>query len=327
MGGSGGPAADRCRESHNRDYDDYYATVLLSVGLKDAFGDGEPCSFKVSEPTMYTAASRKVNPDAIFQCDGDTRGVVCEIKSSLPRGLSPRPDLGEQIGKYAEIREGWKTNTGRIEGHSVLLLVRRADMGRACDMIYGAAGGGPVPAESLCLGHWEQAKARGPGAGDVIRLSREMGSTGCEYFDGRLDDGIEIPVEDTLAGYERRRFVRADPPDLYMLTTLYQNVLPGIAGDSDGCRTVSIEGLGDRMAEYYASWSGLEGERGQVRPRWIRRALDTLLRMGLANRLPDGRYRISPPPRRQRDVMDFLLDRLCGSDGPWPSPSDDQSSR
>ena len=85
MGGSGGPAAGRYRESHNRDYDDYYATVLLSVGLKDAFGDGEPCSFKVSEPTMYTAASRKVNPDAIFQCDGDTRGVVCEIKSSLPR--------------------------------------------------------------------------------------------------------------------------------------------------------------------------------------------------------------------------------------------------
>ena len=311
MSGSARSAADRCRELRTAEYDAYYYTVRLSAGLKDAFGDDGPCSFKVSEPTMRTAGGIKVHPDAIFQCDGDTRGVVCEIKSSLPRDRRLlRRDLGEQIGKYGEIEGGWMTVTGRIAEHSVLLLVRRADAKRARDLVHEGAGSGSVPADNLCLGYWEPVEAGEHGAGGVLRIVREEGSTGCDYIDNRLDGGIEVHMVSMMPGYENRTFVKADPPDLYMLTMLYQRVLPGLAGD-DGYVTVSIDELKGRVAEYYASWSGLPGEQSQIRPRWVRHALGTLCRIGLAKRLPDGGYRIAPPPRR-KSVIDFLLDRLCG---------------
>ena len=66
------------------EYDAYYGTVLVSVGLKDAFKDDEPCTFKASEPKMRTSSRRPAYPDVIFQCDEDRKGIVCEIKSSLP---------------------------------------------------------------------------------------------------------------------------------------------------------------------------------------------------------------------------------------------------
>ena len=311
MSGSGRPTAERCRELRIAEYDAYYYTVRLSAGLKDAFGGDGPCSFKVSEPTMRTAGGKEVHPDAIFQCDGDTRGVVCEIKTSLPRDRRLlRRDLGEQIGKYAEIESGWMTGTGRIAEHSVLLLVRRADAKRARDLIYEDVGGKLVLTERLCLVHWDLTGAREHSAGYTIHIVREEGSTDCEYIDSRLDRGITVPLLGMMDEYENRKFVKADPPDLYMLEVLYQRVLPGLAGD-DGYVTVSIDRLMARISEYYASWSGLPGEQSQIRPRWVRHALGTLCRMGLAKRLPDGGYRIAPPPRR-KSIIDFLLDRLCG---------------
>ena len=108
-----------------------------------------------------------------------------EIKSSLPRDrrLLLR-DMKEQIGKYTEIEKGWITSTGRIGGRSVSLLVRKADTGRVRGLIYGSGGGESVPAESICPVHREPARAvgEGPGAGDVLRLGREEGSTGCGYL-------------------------------------------------------------------------------------------------------------------------------------------------
>ena len=313
MSGSVQSAAERCRELRAAEYDSYYHTVLLSVGLKDAFGDDGPCIFKVSEPTMRTAGKKEVHPDAIFQCDGDARGVVCEIKSSLPRDrrLLQR-DLMEQIGKYAEIESGWMTCTGKIAEHSVLLLVRKADARRARGAIYGDAGGKGVTVENICLSHWELAEAGDHHGGrGSLRIVRKEGSTGCGYIDDRLDGGIEMPLLSMTDEHGNRTFVKADPPDLYMLTMLYQKILPGLAGD-DGHATVSIDGLKGQVAEYYTSWSGLPGEQSQTRPRWVRRALDTLCRIGLAKGLPDGRYRIAPPPSRKKSIRHFLLDKMCG---------------
>lgn len=305
-----GHSPERCKELHIAEYDAYYSTVVLSVGLKDAFGPNERCSFKVSEPTMYTATSKPVQPDLIFQCDNDTKGIVCEIKSSLPQDEKHMlRDLREQIGKYAEIATGWETNSGRIQEHSILLLVRKVDAKHARVLMRKNNSGASIAATNLCLGHWEEVKIRGRKDGEVIRLGLDSGSTGCKYFDKRLNACIEMPMAVTHARYEKRLFVRASPPDLYMLSMLYQNILPSIA-DKRGHITVTAEDLKSTLDDYYASWSGLQGEQSQIRTRWITRGLKTLHKMKLARKLPDGRYRINALPR-QKNVKNFLLDKMC----------------
>ncbi len=45
-----------------------------------------------------------VTPDAIFQCDNDTVGIVCEIKTALPNDEKILfKDIEEQLEKYSKI--------------------------------------------------------------------------------------------------------------------------------------------------------------------------------------------------------------------------------
>ena len=155
-------------------------------------------------------------------------------------------------------------------------------------------------------------KIKGQKTRDIIRLGLDSGSTGCKYFDRRLGACIEIPMKGTHADYERRMFVRASPPDLYMLAMLYHNIVPSFV-ETKGHITVTVEDLQGKLDDYYASWSGLQGEQSQVRTRWIKRALKTLHKIKLAKELPDGRYRIDSLPR-QKNIRDFLLDKMCGGD-------------
>ena len=99
----------------------------MSVGLKHIFREGEKCTFKINEPSMHTQTNT-VTPDAIFQCDNDTRGIVCEIKTSLPTSDEfLLKDMKEQIEKYSDIHKGWKTTSEEIAEHSILLFVHRTD--------------------------------------------------------------------------------------------------------------------------------------------------------------------------------------------------------
>lgn len=110
------------------EYDAYYGTVLVSAGLKDAFRDDEPCAFKASEPKMRTSPHHPARPDAVFQCDEDRKGIVCEIKSSPPvDGKHVIKDIGDKIDKYSGIEGGWMTKSGKAAEHSILLLVNRVD--------------------------------------------------------------------------------------------------------------------------------------------------------------------------------------------------------
>ena len=98
-----------------------------------------------------------------------------------------------------------------------------------------------------------------------------------------------------------------------MLDVLYRDVFPSIAADGDDIE-VSLVSLGDILAQYYASWSGIENEQGQVRPRWIKHAMDTMCRIGLAKKLSGGSHYKIKLVLREKNLKEFLLDKLCGAD-------------
>lgn len=306
---------DRCRRQRVAEYDAYYSTVLVTVGLKDMFTDDEPCTFKVSEPRMITSSSPAC-PDVIFQCDRDRKGIVCEIKSSLPADDEHVvKDVGEQINKYSRIEDGWMTESGKIPEHSILLLVNRVDVKRLRRLLEldRRLTAGVDPGVEICLLYWLQTRPPKAGMGDIILISRELGSTGCRYVDEKLDNDITIPLVSTVGKYEERRFVKSDPPDLYLLDVLYRDVFPSIAADGDDIE-VSLVSLGEILAQYYASWSGIENEQGQVRPRWIKHAMDTMCRIGLAKKLSGGSHYKIKLVLREKNLKEFLLDKLCGAD-------------
>ena len=306
----------KCRDQNITEFDSYYQTVIMSVGLKHIFNSNEPCVFKVNEPSMFHT-SNSVTPDAIFQCDEDRKGIVCEIKTSLP--LSEKyllKDMKDQIEKYSDIKKGWKTKTGKIDDHSILLILYRTDSKKFDKLLKNWIKSGEiVTKKNLCVVDWQSIRPFKAGSKDTTLLSLRSGTTGCEYFDEKLSEDVSLDTDALSLEYETRKFVKSVPPDLYIMTILYQDVFPTFTTNQEEF-TVTIEKLMKVLTDYYTSWSGLEGEQTQVRKRWIIHAMDKFVEIKIAEKNPETpfSYRIKWSKHLPKDVKEYLLIKLCGKE-------------
>lgn len=310
-----------CRDEQNTKYDAYYQTVLISVGLKHIFNHNEPCKFEINEPTMKVRGNG-VTPDTIFQCDDDTKGIVAEIKSSLPDNNEHLlSDMKEQIEKYSEIEDGWVTSSGKIDNHSILLLINRLDSKRLDDLLKIWLTTEKIEtSKNICVAEWQSVRSHkiGPDKKDIMLLNHRSGTTGCEYFDQKLKSEIKIPEDDLIMEYESRKFVKSVPPDLYLVTNIYLDILPTLANGLEEFE-VTIDQIWDIMSEYYASWSGLKGEQSQIRKSWISKAMGVFCEIKLAEKIVDKQntYKIKwKKGIKTKNVQKYLLDLMCGKEKP-----------
>ena len=306
----------QCRDKAQTEFDSYYQTVIISVGLKHIFDSNEPCTFKVNEPSMKTNFNT-VTPDAIFQCDNDTKGIVCEIKTSLPENEEHLlKDMKDQIEKYSKIVSGWKTENGTIDQYSILLVIHRTESKKLDKLVkQWIKNGDIVTNKNICISDWQSIRPFKIAAKDTILLSHRSGTTKCNYFDKRLQEDIKIDADSLVLEYENRKFVKSTPPNLYVMTILYQNIFPIFANDDDEF-TVTIDDLMKPLTEYYTSWSGLEGEQSQIRRSWVNSAMDEFSRIQVAEKTgkKNFSYTIKWSKNLPKDVTGYLLDKLCGKD-------------
>lgn len=305
-----------CRDQNRNEFDAYYQTVMMSVGLSDIFNPSEPCVFKVNEPSMHHSTNT-VTPDAIFQCDNDQKGIVCEIKTSLPANDEHLlKDMKDQIEKYSDIKKGWKTGNGKIKDHSILLFLHRTDSKKFDSKLKKWLENGDIKTDKkICIADWQSIRPFKAGAKDITLLSYRSGTTGCKYFDKKLNDDISLDTDSLSLKYETRKFVKSAPPDLYIMTILYQDVFPVFANDDEEFN-VSVDELMETLTDYYASWSGLEGEQTQIRKRWITGAMDKFVKIKIAEKTREKSYsyRIKWSKNLPKDVTKYLLSKLCGKE-------------
>ena len=305
-----------CRDKNIVRFDAYYDTVIMSVGLKHIFTDAEPCTFKASEPSMQTS-NNHVTPDVIFQCDNDNKGIVCEIKTSLPDNEQYLlQDMKEQIEKYSDIQSGWRTESKTINQYAILLLLYRNDSKTMDNHLQEwRKSGDIVTNKKICIAEWQHNNPLKVPRRDEILISHRSGTTECDYFDQKLHSDIKLDEMQLTTDYETQKFVKSDPPDLYIMTILYHDLLSTLATDGDEF-TVTIDELMGELAEYYASWSGLEGEQTQIRRRWVIRAMDKFSEIGLAQKHAEQQdtYKIRWSKRIPKNVKEYLLDKMCGKE-------------
>ena len=304
-----------CRDKNRVEFDAYYTTVILSIGLKHIFTNDEPCKFKINEPTMQTG-NNCVTPDVIFQCDNDTKGIVCEIKTSLPSNqLYLFKDTKEQIEKYSDIRSGWKTPTKTINEYAILLLLHRSDsktMNNCLDK--WRKSGQIVTNKEICIAEWVPVQPLKVQHKDEILISHRSGTTGCDYFDKKLHDDIRLDEKRLVLDYESQKFVKSTPPDLYIMTILYQHIFSTLVTDDKF--VVTIDELMEKLTEYYTSWSGLEGEQTQIRRRWVVKAMNKFIEIGMVEKhtVQSNTYIIFWSKRIPKDIREYLLDKMCGKE-------------
>ncbi len=258
-----------------------------------------------------------ITPDAIFQCDDDKQGIACEIKTSLPASEKYLlNDMKNLIEKYSDIKKGWKTKNGTIKDHSILLLLHRTDSKKFNSLLSKWIDAKDIVTDkNICIADWQSIRPFKVGSKDTTLLSHRSGTTGCDYFDKKLTDDIELDTDALFLGYETRKFVKSAPPNLYIMTMLYQDIFPTFANNEDEF-TVTVKQLMKILTDYYASWSGLEGEQTQIRTRWVVWAMDKFTEIKIAEKIPEKSYayRVKWSKNLPKDIKEYLLVKLCGKE-------------
>ena len=303
----------RCKEERKSEFDRYYQTVMLTLGVKTYIdGHAKDCRFSSAESRFFVEnSSSEIRPDIILQY-GNRRGILCEVKTSFPSDDVHLLQSLKQIEKYSQNVVGWDSADRKVDDHDIILFCYIIDSERVSSKIQEWLGNGSLNiSKSLCVCEWGTLVSPKIGR-DIILIRKRFGNINCEELNNMLQNSIIIDQEMLTVEYEKCKFTRRDPPVEYTMSELWVNVFPAINAEPEDFETV-VEEVFKIAREYYISWAHIEGEFTQIRKRWIKRALDSFCEIGLAEQISEDseRYRIFRSKQIQKDLMEYIIESLC----------------
>lgn len=257
--------------------------------------------------------SHNVTPDSVIQLSGQY-GVIAEMKKHFP---ATRPDATfEQIQKYDRPLRGWWTEDEKVGRHDLVLMTHTFSAVTADDAYKSWVERANAFERAFAIiefGYQDQGDA-------WFLLRRREGSLSDGERDEALRKGVPIKDEILLRLFDKYKFSEQEPPHIYMLLLLHDYILPLFPRQEDyerdtGARMLSVlvtaEQLRASMIEQFCPTR--EARQPQV-PRldWVKRALETLERIGLATSMDraQSQYRIALRKPARKDTVEYFTARL-----------------
>lgn len=322
-------ATDRKQEltkllkKHRADIDDYVNSVRALYALANELTfDHESKRQRVgtrfrAPRTMScitdTGAVRDLTPDAVIQVS-DEYGVIAEMKKNFPVAKPDSPF--EQVAKYDTPLTGWWTTDEKIGRHDLVLMTHEFSGVKAGDAHKDWVARGNGFSRNFAIvefGYQEQGQL-------WFFLRRREGSLSDQEHDERLRQGVKINDTHIVELFDRWKFSEQEPPLIYMLLLVHTYVLPLFPRQEEyervnGARQLTVEvdaeQVRDKMVEQFSPVA--EARQPQV-PKldWVKRALSTMERLGLATALNRERclYRVSLARFRRKDTVEYFTERI-----------------
>jgi len=309
--------------------DNYFSTVVYTLAFaheatRDQASDTmlPGASFRVgrrmsTSPSNTVSPSTEVTPDLLVQRT-PTYGLVCEVKTNLPRYSDDEVvvkrwnDMDAQLRKYDDNLVGWLTDNEKVKTSDVVLLV---------DMINGVDA-----ADFIAKTRKERVGRRAPVVvgtdrpqqGEMfVLLSRESGS----LQDAALNEGLrrrrKIPFRVLELQLAKLKFCDSPPPNpLYTVQVLWDHLFPSMSnpGNFDALKRayalkVTVKGLTRALQTYYGWVPRDRRDVGIPRSDWVKDALDFLVETGDAEAKSRAAYMVYYA-RTKRDAIEKFAKRM-----------------
>lgn len=284
------------------------------MGLKDYFiPNNTQCRFISAEPMFREINSdKKIYPDIVFQCNDDSFGVICEIKTSLPESDEYLKNDLKQLENYSGKIMGWDTSDCSIKDHGILLLCHAQDSDRVVKKIDSWLKEGTLKiTKKIAIAEWSMMRGfRDPR--DIFLLKFKYGTSGCKLLDDELNKNIAFDAEELTIKYNVCRFTRKEPPVDYIMAELWSSVFPAIdnTGNDFNC---NIDDILEITYEYFIPWSNIKGQYSQVRKRWVQKAMKAFCELNLADLVDEkiGEYKIYYGKHIPKNITDYFIEKMC----------------
>jgi hypothetical protein len=308
---------------HHKDaIDDYLDTVRALYALANSAvfdpaaqalrPEGRFCVPRTMNPRDDPTA--KLTPDAVIQVQ-QQYGLVAEAKKHFPSRNPSGPF--DQIQTYDRDLLGWWNKDECIDQHDLILLTHVASSTQACDAYREWSRAGHAYERAFAIiefglfetgQHW-------------YLLRRVDGRLSQSDHDERLRLGDKIQHGRLVELYEKWKFMDAEPPAMHMLLLLHDYVLPLFptedefeepTGKKRPVVEVTAERARDKMDELFCPPRRDTRQFRLPRIEWVKSALDTMVRVELAVRVPEKRntYRVVLKKTPGKDTIEFFAGKL-----------------
>jgi hypothetical protein len=285
--------------------DRYYYTVHLMIGLRDHFVQNRAVGFEFvsSGRTMTTTRNdgeeiSKPRPDIILQSLDGKKGILIELKPAYSPWESTFEyqikEVTEQLGAFDRNVIGWATTSGSVDEYCIVLLPYHEDATiRVPEYLQSKMKLGEfVLTHPFAVWFWSVDRSQ-RSVGDIIKifkseLGKDVGWNIGSYLDGKM---ITIRFDQLFSKYDEDKFRFArDPPgnNIYTIIEIYNVMSPILRKPPDKRLICTVDEIMELAETYLPSWLPDDGKPSQLKVEWVRKALDTLVQVGLAVRKEDS---------------------------------------
>ncbi len=205
----------------------------MSAGITHLFVTNSPLGrFIGIEHGLYADPNILLTPDITTLYDGESKGLLFDLKYSLPRDLQAVKDELLNLEKYKNARRGWGTH-GIVDRVDFVLVCHMDDAKRATEAareLFKETSKSFFSPEAFSIWSWTIGVSRSDERKEEMRLLHICGATRNAKLQSMISDsgGILVAEEVLTALRFTQNFVRQKPPVQYTMSLLIQNVFSAL---------------------------------------------------------------------------------------------------
>lgn len=286
------PTLYQLEEKCVKDYRKYSDTVAVSFAIYHLFSKNpEIASYIGIEHQLKNEEGRDVCPDLVATYESDRKGLVFELKWSLPFEDELLEKELKKLRRYAIPCSNWRKPSDRVDFHDLILICHIDDAQRAIEMIkkisadveYNFLGN-----EGFAVWSWTITAPKMGERKEELRLFPVYGKTRNQEIESLVNQpgGIMFP-EDVLTFLRFSfTFVKQKPPIQYLMTVLIQNIFPTFQQKPDrDFYEIHVDMIYERAKTFFPAWHKYNAETIQIKRGWIREALEILWKLKLCEKV------------------------------------------
>jgi hypothetical protein len=268
------------------------------------------------EKTMKNDDGNDVTPDLIALYQRRTKGLMYELKWSLPFSEELLQKEIKELKKYITPCSQWKNSTGRIDYHDFVVVCHIEDAQRAKETISKIAterGFDFLVHDGFAVWSWTISAVRGGERREHLVLTAVHGKTRHTMIEGMVSQlpGLILPEESLTYLRSSFNFTREKPPVQYTIITLIQHVFSLFQDPRRGpwVYELTTDMIYEKAKILFPPWHEFDLQTIQMKRRWITEALETMYALGVLGKpigKPDS-WLVPIPTLKTRRPMETTL--------------------
>lgn len=257
-----------------KEYRNYVDTVTILSAIYELFQRKKEIGKYVGiEIKLKTKKGIEIEPDLVALYDNETKGLLFEIKWSLPENPIFLQSEIEELAKYYMKFNNWRNSTGVVTHQDLILICHIDDVKRVINMVnllFKKPELSFLSSSHFLICSWTITPSKGGEREEELRVFKVYGKTSNQLFDDLLDEPGGLLIPKKILQYLRFKFffIKQKPPIQYTITILIQHILSGFPEDpGEKSYEVDTDIIYNRSEIFFPSWREYDRRTIQLKRR------------------------------------------------------------